>query len=381
MTNDNNNTNIEQPLDDALKLLEQTGEDNPSDVEGMLDNEECKDACKDLWMLKNSIERHHINIPDVDKEWKKFMNDKKEKPDRRYLWGVITGVAASFLVVVSLVAWMKLHGNNEFIAYRASDEPAVVTLHADDMGFVVSGKEKIPLSQLAGHISKTDSSLTYSNDETEEIIQKHVLTTPRGKTFKVTLADGTTVWLNAKSSLSYPTRFIGNKRVVTLSGEAYFQVTRNEKMPFYIETQNITTKVLGTEFNIKAYTGSASQVTLVKGKVNVTLRKSKITKQLSPGENLSIDDNDKVTIQNVETDVFYYWKEGYFFFDNTPIVDIMKCIGEWYNMNVVFKNQEVMNHKIHYFCDRTGTIDDALTLFNNIGKAHAWVDGSTIFIK
>lgn len=381
MEEQKNLNSIEQPMEDALRLMEQSGEETADDVKRMLGDDACVDACKDLWMLKNSIERQHVAVPNVDAEWANFMQDKRAPNRHLFVWGMLSGVAASFLVFLSVVAWQHFLGSKEIIAYQASSSPAVVTLQANDDGSIVVGNDSTQLATLSGHISQTDSSITYNNSKVEEPIQQHVLTTSHGKIFKVTLADGTTVWLNANSSLSYPSRFEGSKRHVRLSGEAYFQVARNEKQPFVVETNSVVTKVLGTEFNVKAYAQHASHVTLVKGSVDVASKQGKTSLRLHPGEDATIAANGSLTSRVVDTDVYAYWKEGYFFFDNTRIVDVMRSLGEWYNMDVVFKNARAMHSRIHFFCEQEGGIAAAVGLFNMLGKAKARVEGNTLYIE
>lgn len=96
--------------------------------------------------------------------------------------------------------------------------------------------------------------------------QTHVLTVPRGESFKVVLCDGTEVWLNANSNFVYPTAFIGDERIVTLEGEAYFKVTKDPERPFIVKTKTVQTRVLGTEFNIRSYTPEDTHVVLINGK-------------------------------------------------------------------------------------------------------------------
>ena len=381
MEEQKNLNSIDQPMEDALRLLEQSGEETADDVKRMLGDDACVDACKDLWLLKNTIERQHVAVPDVEAEWGTFMQGKRASHKRPFVWGMLSGVAASFLVFLSVIAWQRFLGSKDIVAYQASTRPAVVTLQANDDGSIVVGNDSTQLTSLSGHISQTDSSITYNNSKVEEPIQQHVLTTSHGKIFKVTLADGTAVWLNANSSLSYPSRFEGGKRHVRLSGEAYFQVARNEKMPFVVETNSVVTKVLGTEFNVKAYAHHASHVTLVKGSVDVASRQGRTSLRLHPGEDATIAPNGTLTSRMVDTDVYAYWKEGYFYFDNTKIVDVMRSLGEWYNMDVVFKNSHAMHPRIHFFCEQERGIAAAVDLFNMLGKAKARVEGNTLYIE
>lgn len=385
MNIENNQNYINQPLDDALRLMERSGEESQADVERMMGNEECAASCRQLWMLKNSLERHSADVPDVDAEWTKFIQGKRRRKRgrRMFVWGVMSGVAASLLVVVAFALWQRLT-EGEYVAYESRQVPVAVTLQSSGQDSIVLGrKSDARLSGLSGHVSRTDSSLVYGKGaKASEPVQKHVLSTSRGTTFKVELSDGTIVWLNANSSLAYASRFEGRERRVTLQGEAYFQVARNEQMPFVVETNSVTTKVLGTEFNMRTATeADAASVTLVKGSVDVLANGSSRAVRLKPGENAAIDSDGTITTEYVDTDVYSYWKEGFFYFDNTRLIDVMKSLGEWYDMNVVFRRHRAMDYRMHYFCNRNGSIREALEQLNGIGKAKAVIVGRTIYVE
>lgn len=129
--------------------------------------------------------------------------------------------------------------------------------------------------------------------------QTHVLTIPRGESFKVVLCDGTEVWLNANSNFVYPTAFIGNERIVTLEGEAYFKVTKDPKRPFIVKTKNIQTRVLGTEFNIRSYSPEDTHVVLINGKVEVSNTKGGSYTRLYPGEDAHLQSDGNFILTEV----------------------------------------------------------------------------------
>ena len=152
----------------------------------------------------------------------------------------------------------------------------------------------------------------------------HVLSVPRGQNFKLVLPDGTNVWMNAESRLTYPSRFTGNERIVQLSGEAYFQVTKDHSHPFVVQTDGLQARVLGTELNVRHYVNGEVHVTLINGKVEVCHESEDGAVCLNPGEEATWTENSKWVIKNVDLDPFIYWKEGYFYFDNTPLSAVMK---------------------------------------------------------
>ncbi|WP_126974501.1 FecR family protein [Gynurincola endophyticus] len=173
----------------------------------------------------------------------------------------------------------------------------------------------------------------------------NTITTPKGRQFNLVLADGTKVWLNAGSSLKYPTVFKGNERRVTVSGEAYFEVAHNKALPFFVNVENkAEVKVLGTHFNINAYTDEKSiNTTLLEGAVLVKKYKSgKIDNNagvvLKPGTQAQITEKETIrVVSDVETEQIVAWKNGIFNFDDIGLEDVMRQLERWYNIEVVYE--------------------------------------------
>lgn len=159
----------------------------------------------------------------------------------------------------------------------------------------------------------------------------NTLSTPRGIQYQVILPDGSHVWLNAASSLRYPTAFTGKQRVVELSGEAYFDVAANSSQAFLVKTRNTTVTVLGTAFNLMAYNDEAMEnTTLITGAVKVN------EVVLKPGEQASIGSHTQVA--RVDTSEVLAWKEGRFKFKNADIRKIMRQVARWYNVDISYSD-------------------------------------------
>lgn len=159
------------------------------------------------------------------------------------------------------------------------------------------------------------------------------LVTPRGGQYHVELPDGSHVWLNAASKLSYPTRFDGHNRVVELEGEAYFEVAKQAR-PFLVKTNSQTIRVLGTQFNVSAYADDGQTVTtLVKGSVNVSLMGQRTEISLMPGEQ-SVVKNQSIHKAKVDVVQFINWKSGHFSFRETEMHQVMRQLSRWYNITV-----------------------------------------------
>ena len=196
-------------------------------------------------------------------------------------------------------------------------------------------------------ISKTDSGrLAYivdnngpSNNKPSEksiaVSEYNTLTTPRGGQYQLILPDGTKVWLNAASSITYPTAFTGNQRLVKVTGEAYFEVVHNAKMPFVVKAGNESVTDIGTHFNINAYNDEEiTKTTLLEGSVLISYNNKK--QILIPGEQAQIKGNEISVIKNADLKKVMAWKDGLFHFDGDDLPTVMRSISRWYDVDVVY---------------------------------------------
>lgn len=174
------------------------------------------------------------------------------------------------------------------------------------------------------NINNTNGRLEYG-DATKAVF--NTMTTPRGGQYQLTLADGTTVWLNAASSITYPTAFVNNTREVTVVGEAYFEVKKNSSSPFIVKTPKEKIIVLGTSFNVNAYPDEpVIKTSLLEGAVKVG------EKILKPGQACI---NNEIVSTNVHQDIA--WKNGFFAFADADIKTMMRQLGRWYDVEVHYE--------------------------------------------
>jgi ferric-dicitrate binding protein FerR (iron transport regulator) len=164
----------------------------------------------------------------------------------------------------------------------------------------------------------------------------NTLSTPRGGQYQLTLPDGTRVWLNAASSLHFPTAFTGNHRTVELTGEGYFEVAALPGKPFLVKANGADITVLGTHFNIMAYANEqAMAVTLLEGAVNVG--RNGTVKKLLPGQQARITGNNSIMVSGTDVQEAVAWKNGYFIFDRADITTVMRQLERWYDIEVVYE--------------------------------------------
>jgi ferric-dicitrate binding protein FerR (iron transport regulator) len=191
-----------------------------------------------------------------------------------------------------------------------------------------------------GQLSYNSVNGSSSSPKTGEILYNTV-STPRGGQYQVVLADGSKVWLNAASSLRFPTSFTGNAREVTLTGEGYFEVTHDDAKPFKVLANGVEIKVLGTHFNINAYKDEPTiKTTLLEGSVKVGIGAA--SKTIRPGEQAQIESHDnslnpKIMVQPVDVDATVAWKNGRFIFHGNNILSVMRQLARWYDVEVSYE--------------------------------------------
>ena len=210
----------------------------------------------------------------------------------------------------------------------------------------------------------------------------NVITTPKGGQYQVVLADGSKVWLNAGSSLRFPTSFKGsNERLVTLTGEAYFEVAKNQAMPFRVSISNgEQVEVLGTHFNIMAYSDEAnSRTTLLEGSVKI--KNGTAERIIKPGQQAVMNSDGKTAIlDNVNIDHEVAWKNGLFDFENDNLQDIMRQLSRWYDAEIVYTGSIPQGHYVGAI-RRQSNISEVLKMLELAGDVDFSISGDKIIVK
>lgn len=231
---------------------------------------------------------------------------------------------------------------------------AVLTLSDGKQIVLDSVQNGLVVKQGAAEVNKAQNGqLLYKQANNEQGTVLNKVSTPRGGEYRIQLADGTWVWLNAESSLRFPTTFTGDTRTVEVTGEAYFEVAHNAAKPFKVLANGTEIEVLGTHFNVHAYSDEPLiKTTLIQGKVKIVNRQpvpqggmNRQSAILKPGEQAVITADSRLTIHdNVDTEEVLAWKNGLFRFDNADIESIMKQVERWYNVDVVYEGPKPEGH-------------------------------------
>ncbi len=370
----------EEAISKAVDLMEDSALLTNEELDGLKDNPSVGRAVGDLLDVEQAtLEAYSPRRPDVEQAWQRFVGRHPQQAVRRaplWLWTVI-GSAAIVLVVLGLFRYMqsdkpRLKGDVVLTADNSVQRVSLVNAQGDEIDVT----DKADLSKVgAKALRKDELVLTGTAQEMPQVLTLNI---PRGQIFKLTLSDGTEVWLNNDTRLTYPSQFKGRERRVRLEGEAYFKVHHDASHPFVVETGQLQARVLGTEFNICARRASDAHVTLIDGSVMV---KSKADHaRLVPGKDACLQSDGTLAVKEVDIDSYVYWRDGYFYFDGATLETIMEELGRWYNMNVVFGNEEAKGYEMHFLCERNGDIDQTIKLINIMGKVRAERHGNTLYI-
>lgn len=220
--------------------------------------------------------------------------------------------------------------------------------------------------------------IKYEHSKSTGSIFYNTMATPAGGQYHLVLPDGTGVWLNAASSITYPTAFSGRERNVSVTGEVYFEVTKNAAMPFKVKTGEQTIEVLGTHFNVNAYENeSAVKTTLAEGKVKVTDKDK--TMLLQPGQQAQNDRNGRLSlIGHPDMEETLAWKDGLFRFNGTDIETIMRQVARWYNVEVIYKDK--ISEQFVAEIPRSVNVSKLLELLALTKQVHFIINSRTITV-
>jgi transmembrane sensor len=307
------------------------------------------------------------------------------------LWSYFVAPIAAAVAIIVFGLWYFVDGGKEDkidLSELRNKTKHISPGHAGATLRLASG-QKINLSDVANgtllhesgiNISKTeDGELVYqinaSGDKSSEL---NVLTTLRGETYRLHLPDGTMVWLNAASSLSFSAGLIqAGERMVELKGEAYFEVSKDAKHPFVVKTDKQEVEVLGTKFNINSYQSDESvATTLLEGAVRVSTRE--VQRLLKPGEQV-LNDGINMSVKTVDVAAATAWKDGYFRFNDQKMSEIVKQLERWYNVDIEL-SKAIADRQFTGKISRNRNIIHILELMQETNQINFKIEGRRIFI-
>ena len=318
---------------------------------------------------------------------------RKNKPAKIIRWTIFLRIAASFIIFIAA-------GVAIYFSLRSSDQSALAVVPEKKVeNDVLPGGNKAILTLSDGYVISLDDAkngqlaqqgnvqiaklgngqVAYSVIEGKQSeVVFNTLTTPRGGQFRLTLPDGSQVWLNSASSVKYPTAFIDRQRKVEISGEAYFEIAHNPSKPFIVSVNGMNVKVLGTHFNINAYDDEASvKTTLLEG--SVSLNKADVVATLTPGQQAQLGNSGKIkVIDNVDIDQVVAWKNGYFSFNRADLQTVMRQIARWYDVDISYEGK-IPERQFGGKIDRNSNASEVLKILQET-KVHFRIEGRKIIV-
>lgn len=256
---------------------------------------------------------------------------------------------------------------------------AILTL-ADGSTIVLDDEANGALAtQGSTKVLKFNGKVSYETEQqSPQEILYNTIQTPRGGQYQVILPDGSAVWLNAASSIRFPTAFQGHDRKVEITGEVYFEITKNKFKPFIVSVNNSQIEVLGTHFNVMAYGDEAMlKTTLLEGSVKFV--NGNTTKILVPRQQLQLKKDGVVAVaDDVDVDDVMAWKNGVFHFEGQDIGAVTRQLSRWYDLDVEYRKQ--VNDLFYAEMPRNTKLSDALKALELTGKVHFEIEGKKIIV-
>ncbi|MVZ66243.1 DUF4974 domain-containing protein [Sphingobacterium sp. DK4209] len=332
-------------------------------------------------LMTNSVDEQELawlDAIDTETAWRKTQ-ERRPKKRRLVYWS-----AAAAVLLIAGSAYLFLNQKDTKIS---SEKIEYTTIIKQDVNPALLGAKIILANgeqrQVDAKLSLSDSSgvLESGSSNTEEASRPKVsmlntLVVPMANHFQLTLADGTSVWVNANSELKFPTKFDGNERKVYLQGEAYFEVAKDANRPFYVVTQNGTVKVLGTHFNVSTY-GNSSKTTLAEGSVEVS--KNEHSEIIKPGQKAEVRGNEiQVKKANLQKDLA--WKNNEFYFKKDNIVDIATQLKMWYNLDVSFASDVSLTETYSGEIKRDSRLSEVIKMLEFVSDLKFTLDKNKLLI-
>lgn len=334
--------------------------------------------------------------PELEARIFKKLNDKIEAtlpveshesrlPGRlKVRWAVRIAVAASLIMMISAGLWFYNNSNKapqENLLTQSDIAPGknIAILSFSNGKSIQLSDRKKGVRINAQQLKYNDGSAVDLSASLEMAAKNEPITatTPKGGTYQLTLSDGTHVWLNADSKLVFPSKFSGNNRTVSLTGEAYFEVAKNKAKPFIVNSGKSRIEVLGTHFNIMAYKDeAASLITLLEGAVKINSGTANTL--LKPGQQAEISSAAPSSIMlnnDIDTEQVIAWKNGYFMFANESVEGIMRKISRWYNVDIVYQDN-LQDKALWGTVSRFTNVSEVLKRLELTGVVHFKIDNA-----
>ncbi len=331
--------------------------------------------------------------PDQNIEWDK-MKKKIERPNVK-MYNFLK-VAASLIILFAIGYYLSVEMKKTYEKdYHKLAEaitigsPKAILTTSEGVKIRLTELEPLQIKALGVNITinKDSATIEYLTDEKKQKskvkdVEFHEIEVPEFSDWNVVLPDGTKVCINAASKLRYPLEFTGNERSVFLTGEACFEVVKDENKPFVVNTEKIDTKVLGTTFNVNAYPDEDVNITLVEGSVQLHNKLNNQKYKLEPNDNAALKLNEtKLKISKVNASKLIAWKNGYYYFEREQLQSIMKKLQKWYDFQVFYEDANTKYYEFRMRADRKLSFGEIVKRLEETGRVEVDIIENAVLIK
>ena len=358
-------------IEDILDMMKQNATISEEQLQMVSKNPEMKESCRDILYARRIYRKQ--NMIDVETQLAAFK--KKHQSSQKRRLRIITVTVATAAVLISAI----------LLLLRQNSPQTNLSIWTNHIGkdtpvLMVANGQKVPI-RIVHQKQLVDPEVFITPDAGIEIRDTLVLNVPNGRTYQIVLPDGSRVYLHPGSRLAYPSRFYGTTRKVKLSGEAYFIIAKDRNHPFIVTTNRSQTQVLGTEFDITSYAGQPETVTLIAGSIAFKPATLQDTIIITPGQQVTIDTAGKPLISSIDTDPYTMWRDGYFYFDQKQLRDVLTELGRYYDVNITSYNQKALSCRVRFICKRDADLHTVTNNINLMKICNASIEKDKIVIR
>lgn len=335
---------------------------------------------------KNEEFQNIVRLSDRKEQWRRLerlMRERKSIGRRTWL-----AYAAGTVLLLGLGLWFGLQraGKDETVVRMAVIEPGKTQAL-----LILNDGQKIALRDRDTSVATSGTSINIRTGQVayemkkemqDSVVEYNTIVVPRGGIYSLVLSDGTEVFLNSDSELRYPVKFTGKNRVVDLKGEAFFEVTPDSLHPFVVQAGEMRTRVLGTSFNIMAYTDEpAIQTTLFTGRVEVSVEQTSLKEVLAPGMQANWEVGaDAISVKKVNMDIQSLWRDGIIMLDDDDLESVMRMLARWYNVTYEWRGDRNVKHTFTGKINRNEDLGSVLSTLTLLGGPRFEIEGTTVYI-
>ena len=371
--------------DIIIDTMEAGTQPDPSLTEAVVGDADMTESCREVMAAARQLRKAKERV-DVEERLRRFKlsahkqqgenatgQERQESKECHYRQDRLRIMGLSLLAAAAVAALVIM------TTHLGKKDPSLVfQAQNHDTEITIDGTTAAP-EAYSSFVSDKGKGGRICRIEAKRLDKEATVTIPYGREAIVCLPDGSLAHLHPGSRLTFPNAFLGDTREVYLEGEAYFDVTHDADHPFIVNTKHCATRVLGTEFDVTAYADRPACVTLVSGHVEVGQPGGK-PKRILPGQSATVETDGSLSVRQADTEPFTMWRDGFLYFDNVSLEEILKEIGRQFNINVRCHTPNAAECRMRFFVRRDASLKEVVETINMMQQAQASITADGIVV-